>query len=102
LQQRDLVIQLVWAQSRINDPAELEMQIKEPSGTICNLEQKQSPGGGIMIGYDLLDKSPSCQYVVSQGFSGEYEINVARIYGEPLGNTARLIITEHAGTAKEV
>src|SRR5262249_28369598 len=78
----------------------LEMKVKEPAGSVCNLEQRQSPGGGIMIGYDLLAKTPSSQYVVSQGFPGEYEISIARIYGEPLGNKARLIITENAGTAK--
>jgi hypothetical protein len=100
LNQRDLVVQLVWDQS--GAPSELEMKVKEPSGSICSLEQKQSPGGGIMIGYNLLDKTPSSQYVVSQAFSGEYEINVSRIYGDPLGNKARLIITQNAGTAKEV
>jgi hypothetical protein len=100
LNQRDLVVQLMWENS--GSACELEMKIKEPSGSVCTLEQKQSPGGGIMIGYNLTDKTPSSQYIVAQAFSGAYEISVARIYGQPLGNRARLIVTTNAGTKQEV
>jgi hypothetical protein len=100
LNQRDLVVELVWENS--GSACELEMKVKEPSGSICTLEQKQTPGGGIMIGYNLVAKTPSSQYVVAQGFSGVYEIVVSRIYGQPLGNRARLIITSNAGSKQEV
>jgi hypothetical protein len=100
LNQRDLIVQLVW--DNASGPAELEMTVKEPSGTVCHLEQKQTPGGGIMIGYNLTDKEPSSQYIAAQGFSGEYELTVARVYGQPLGNRARLLITLHAGTPQQV
>ena len=66
------------------------MKVKEPCGSVCNLDQKQSPGGGIMIGYNLTDKEPNAQYVVAEAFSGDYEIEVVRIFGQPLGNRARL------------
>ena len=99
LNQRDLIVRLIWDNAGM--PSELEMTIKEPAGSICNLEQKQSPGGGIMIGYNLTDKAPNSQYIVAQGFSGEYEINVARVYGQPLGNRARLEIIQNAGTPEQ-
>ena len=99
LNQRDLIIRLIWDTS--GTPAELEMKVKEPCGSICTLEQKQTPGGGIMIGYNLTDKDPSSQYVVAQAFSGEYEVSVSRIYGQPLGNRARLQVIQNAGTPQQ-
>ena len=41
LNRRDLIVRLIW--DNAGAPAELEMSVKEPSGTVCNLEQKQSP-----------------------------------------------------------
>ena len=97
LNQRDLIIQLVW-DNAANTLCELELKIKEPCGSVCSLDQKQTPGGGIMLGYNLTDKEPNSQYIAAQAFSGEYEITVSRVYGQPLGNRARLIITQNAGT----
>jgi tetratricopeptide (TPR) repeat protein len=99
LNQRDLIVQLVW--DNVGGPAELEMKVKEPSGSICSLEQKQSTGGGILIAYNMMEKDPSSQYVVAHGFSGDYEITVSRVYGQVLNNRARLIITQNAGTDKQ-
>ncbi len=96
LNQRDVVVELRWENA--GGPCELEMRVKEPSGNLCTTEQKQTPGGGIMLPYNLMDKEPVTQYVASQGFSGLYEINVARVYGTPLGNKARLLITTNGGT----
>ncbi|HZZ78015.1 MAG TPA: hypothetical protein VFE62_05835 [Gemmataceae bacterium] len=100
LNQRDIMVQLVW-----DNPAgalsELELQVKEPCGSVCSLAQKQSPGGGILLGYNLTDKEPNCQYVAAQAFPGEYQITVSRVYGQPLGNRARLIITQNAGTKNQ-
>ena len=55
-----------------------------------------------MIGYNLLDKEPSSQYVIAEAFGGEYEINVSRVYGQPLGNRARLESIQNAGTPLQV
>jgi tetratricopeptide (TPR) repeat protein len=101
LNQRDLVVRLIWDNASPTNPSELEMKIKEPSGSICNLEQKQTPGGGIMIGYNLTDKEPNSQYVVAQAFAGTYEITISRVYGQVLGNRARLEIITNAGTDQQ-
>jgi hypothetical protein len=97
--QRDLIVKLVW--DNAGGPCELEMKVKEPCGSVCNLEQKQTPGGGIMLGYNLTDKEPNSNYVVAEAFAGEYEINVSRVYGQPLGNRARLEIIQNAGTPQQ-
>jgi tetratricopeptide (TPR) repeat protein len=99
LNQRDLLVQLSWENA--GGPAELEMKVTEPSGSVCNLDQRQSPGGGVMIPYNLTDKSPSSQYVVAQGFSGEYVVDITRVYGQPLANRARLLVVQNAGTPQE-
>jgi hypothetical protein len=100
LNQRDLVVQLLW--ENVGGACELELKVKEPSGSVCTLEQPQSPGGGIMIGYNLFSKDdPSSQYVASQAFNGQYEITVSRLYGRTLSDRARLIVTTNAGTRKE-
>jgi tetratricopeptide (TPR) repeat protein len=100
LNQRDLTIQLVW-DNPAGSLSELELQVKEPCGSVASLDQKQTPGGGILIGYNLTDKEPSCQYVAAQALSGEYQVTVSRVYGDPLNKRARLIITQNAGTKSQ-
>ena len=100
LDQRDLQVQLVW-DNPAGSLSELELEVKEPSGSVCSLAQKQSPGGGILLGYNLTDKEPNGQYVASQAFAGDYKITVSRFYGQPLGNRARLIITQNAGSKNQ-
>jgi hypothetical protein len=101
LDQRDLIVRLIWDNATATNPSELQMQIKEPSGSVCNLEQKQTPGGGIMIGYNLTDKEPNSHYVAAQALNGDYEITVERVYGQVLGNRARLEIIQNAGTEQQ-
>jgi hypothetical protein len=101
LNRRDLRVKLFWDNSA--GMCELEMKVKEPTGSICNLEQKQSPGGGIMIGWNLTDKNnPSTEYVAAEAFTGEYEVTISRVYGQPLNNRARLEILVNAGTPKQI
>src|SRR5262245_57259380 len=40
-------------------------------------------------------------YVAAQAFSGDYEVKVRRLWGQPLGGKARLEIVQHQGTPKE-
>jgi hypothetical protein len=100
LNQRDLRVRLIWENA--SGPCELEMKVKEPTGSICTIEQKQSPAGGIMIGWNLTDKEPSSEYVAAEAFTGEYEVTISRVYGQPLGNRARLEILVNAGTPKQI
>ena len=68
---------------------------------MCSLDQKQTPGGGIMLGYNLTDKEPNAQYIAAQAFPGDYEISVSRVFGQPLNGRARLIITQNSGTKEQ-
>jgi len=94
-QQRDLVIKLVW-----QGAADLDLKVEDPSGSTCSALQKQTVGGGTLIG-DAVANMSGETYVAAQGFSGDYKVTVDRIWGKPLGNKAQLKIIRHQGTDDE-
>jgi hypothetical protein len=93
--ERDLEIVLRW-----DGEADLDLEVKEPIGTLCSCMQRQSPGGGILLGDTLSDTSRE-SYVAASAFAGDYQVTVRRIWGRPLGGKATLEIVEHQGTPKE-
>jgi tetratricopeptide (TPR) repeat protein len=98
LKERDVVIHLTWETSQ--EAADLEMIVKEPTGSVCSYDQKQTAGGGILLANDL--KTPNkITYVAAQGFAGTYEITVRKLWGRPLFGQARLEIIQNLGTPKE-
>ncbi len=99
LRRRDLVINLSW-DTGSGEPADLELEVKEPCGTTCSSQQKQTPGGGILLGTSLSDMTRA-SYMAAEAFSGEYEIKVRRLFGQPLGGKARLEIVQNLGTPQE-
>jgi tetratricopeptide (TPR) repeat protein len=96
---RDLVVTLSWDIG--SEPAEVELLVKEPSGSVCSTEQMQTPGGGTMVSTGLLDQKPSASYTAPEAFAGDYEVTVRRLWGQPLGGRARLEITQNKGTPQE-
>jgi len=98
LKERDVVIHLTWETSQ--EPADLEMFVKEPTGSVCSYDQKQTTGGGILLANDL--KTPNrITYIAAQGFPGTYEITVRKLWGRPLFGRARLEIIQNLGTPKQ-
>jgi hypothetical protein len=93
--QRDLILSLHW-----QGEADLDLEVKEPIGTLCSFRQRQTPGGGILIGDTLADTSRET-YVAAKAFTGEYEVTLRRIWGRPLGGKATLEIIQHQGTPRE-
>ena len=92
---RDLVIQLSW-----QGEAECDLEVKEPIGSVCSFLQRQTPGGGILVGNTLTDMSREI-YTAAQAFSGEYQVTVRRIWGRPLGAKVNVKIIQHQGTPQE-
>jgi hypothetical protein len=96
---RDLVIKLEW-----QGDADLDLKVTEPSGSICWSLNRQSIGGGVLIGdtvADMTEKDKSETYLAAQAFSGEYQIEVYRVWGKPDFEKARLRIIRHQGTKDE-
>ncbi len=109
LRQRDVIVKLTWDNPDKRRLAEVEMTVKEPTGTVCSPHQKQTPGGGTLLAADFYAKREGYDrlaftvgYTAAEAFSGEYEVSVRRLWGQPYGNRARLEIIQHAGTPQEV
>src|SRR5262249_15618751 len=99
LKERDLVIYLTWAAGE-SGPADLDLEVKEPCGSLCSCLQRLTPGGGTLLG-DTLTETNRETYVAAEGFSGTYQVTVRRIWGRPLGSRAKLVIIKHQGTPDE-
>src|SRR5207237_9056707 len=80
--------------------ADLDLKVEEPTGTVCSCMQRQTPGGGTLIGDTLEDKN-SEMYVASQAFRGKYKITAERVWGTPGDNKAQVVVIRHQGTDKE-
>jgi hypothetical protein len=93
--QRDLVIKLNW-----QGEADLDLKVQEPTGSVCSSLNRQTVGGGTLVGDTLADMT-SETYTAGQAFSGEYAISVERFRGRPLGDRAQLRVIQHQGTAEE-
>src|SRR5262249_46614468 len=94
-QQRDLVIKLAWV-----GEADLDLKVKEPTGSVCSALVRQTVGGGVLIGDTLLEQS-SETYLAAEAFSGADEGRVERVWGRSLGDKAQLRIIRHQGSAEE-
>jgi len=97
--QRDLIVRLSW-----QGDSDLELEVKEPIGTVCSFMARQSPGGGALMDNILADRSRDSHvetYAAAQAFSGDYRVTVRRLWGRPLGSKATLEIVQHHGTPAE-
>jgi tetratricopeptide (TPR) repeat protein len=92
---RDLVVRLNWQGN-----ASLDLHVIEPTGSTCTPLQRQTIGGGVLIG-DSLAGTTSETYLAADAFSGEYEIEIEKIWGHPLGDKVQLKIIQHQGTPDE-
>jgi hypothetical protein len=95
--QRDLEITLVWESG--TEPADLDLQVEEPTGSVCVWRNRQTVGGGTLLGGRLGDKKTI--YVAAEAFSGGYKVRVERLFGHPLGDKAQLRVVRHKGTPDE-
>jgi len=92
--ERDLVIELVWA-----DQADLDLTVAEPVGTVCSVRTPRTPAGGHWTGDRLGNTTEN--YVAAKAFNGSYEVKVHRVWGESMGNKATVKVIKHQGTPNE-
>ncbi|HMC89980.1 MAG TPA: hypothetical protein VKI17_10555, partial [Gemmataceae bacterium] len=93
--ERDMVIHLTW-----QGDADLDLDVTEPIQSRCSCLQRQTPGGGTLLG-DTMDDMSRETYVLAKGFSGEYHLTIRKIWGRPLGGKATVEIIQHQGTPRE-
>ena len=92
---RDLVIKLSW-----EGQADLDLKVKEPTGSICWALNRKTVGGGTLVGDTLSDMNHET-YMAAEAYSGEYQITVDRVWGQPKYNKAQLTVIRNQGTAEE-
>ncbi len=92
---RDLVVKLNW-----QGDADLDLHVVEPTGSLCSPLHRQTVGGGVLIGDSLADMTNET-YLAAEAFSGDYEIEVEKVWGHPLGGKAQIKIIRHQGTPEE-
>jgi len=93
--QRDLIIKLSW-----QGQADLDLKVKEPTNSVCWALNRMTVGGGTLIGDTLADFNNET-YLAAEAFSGEYEINIDRVWGQPLYGKAQLRVIRHQGSKDE-
>lgn len=96
---RDLQIQVSW-----QGDADLDLEVKEPIGSLCSFVQRQTTAGGTLLGDEVQPKGQEVRkesYVAARAFSGDYQVTVRRVYGRPLGGKATVEVIRHQGTPRE-
>lgn len=92
--ERDLVIELVWAEQ-----SDVDLTVAEPVGTVCSSTMPRTPAGGLWTGDRLSENVES--YIAAQAFSGTYDITAHRVWGQPLGGKVTVKVTRHQGSPNE-
>lgn len=96
---RDIVVRVTWT-----GDAELALRVKEPVGTICSFTHPQTISGGVLLSESSAKRSKdsingkSEYYVCPQGYAGEYDILVRRIFGKVSGGKATVEVLTDYGT----
>jgi len=90
----DLSIRLEW-----NGAADLDMQIEEPTGSVCGFENRETSAGGLFL-HDGIGPDASNSYELYQcprGPSGPYRVRIRNAGGKLVGNRATLTVTLRSG-----
>ena len=67
--------------------ADIDLQVQEPTGTVCSLRNSRTTSGGVMLGDTFAQKGQVPaegymeSYICPQGFTGEYRLFVQRVWG---------------------
>ncbi|MDB5312344.1 MAG: hypothetical protein JWO38_6546, partial [Gemmataceae bacterium] len=96
--QRDLVIELGW-----QGPADLDLIVAEPTGSVCSATTKRTTGGGVLKA-DQIEQTDDGRfevYAAASAFSGSYKVSVRKAFGRPVGGTAQIRVTRFKGTPRE-
>ncbi len=94
----DLVVRLEWS-----GQGDLDLQVREPGGTVCSSAHALTAAGGIFIhdGFGPIQDHCYEEYLCPQGLPGEYRAIVKHVSGDIVGKRARITITRDRGTPNE-
>ena len=83
---------------------DLDLITEEPVGTVCSFENRDSPGGGVLVHDGYGPEQDNCyeEYICAFGFRGDYRFRVRHAWGRIVGGRATLTIVQYAGSPEEV
>jgi len=95
---RDCLVRVSW-----NGSAEIDMAVEEPSGAVCSQRNPRTASGGALFDASarrasVTDEGTSQDYVVTQGFSGNYRMLLRRVWGKVTAGKVTVDIWTHSGT----
>ena len=97
---RDCVVQVSWTGN-----ADVDIEVSEPSGTVCSATTPRTAGGGVSLGdsyastkSDKASAVMSEDYVCPQGFAGTYRVRIHRVWGEVTAGKVTVDVYSHVGT----
>lgn len=95
---RDIVIRMRW-----QGPADLDLKVREPIGTVCSSMNKLTSGGGVLVcdEFTQKDDARSETYSAAESFDGSFEISVDAVWGHPLGEKVLIEVIRHQGTPQQ-
>jgi hypothetical protein len=96
MHRRDLVIKMLY-----EGDADLDLKVSEPTSTVCSALNRQTIGGGTLLGDSLAEPNRET-YVAAEAFPGAYVVTIERVWGRPLGDKAQLRVIRHQGTPQEI
>ena len=94
-QQRDLVIRMAF-----QGECDLDLRVQEPTGSVCSWLNRQTIGGGTLLGGTLTEMNRET-YVAAKAFSGTYKVTIDRMWGRPTGGRVQLRLIRHEGTPEK-
>jgi tetratricopeptide (TPR) repeat protein len=92
-QQRDLQIVVRW-----EGDADVDLSVVEPTGVYCSAVTPRTLGGGVLTADGATREET---YSAAIGWSGDYEIRLTPVWGEPIGGIVNVDVVMHQGTDRE-
>jgi hypothetical protein len=94
---RDCVVKVSWTGN-----ADVDIEVLEPSGSICSLAEPRSLSGGVNLGdaYASGNDSPvmSETYICPEGFAGKYQVKIHRVWGDVTAGKVTVDVYRHYGS----
>jgi hypothetical protein len=92
---RDVVVQVSWT-----GPADIDIAVEEPAGSVCSSVQPRTLAGGVALGDDYIANDESNglaieTYVCPEGFTGEYKVRIHRVWGEVAAGKVTVDVFRH-------
>lgn len=99
---RDVVVRVNWT-----GKADLDLRVKEPAGSVCSISNPITISGGVLLGDTSSSNTKSSIdgysefYACPQGYAGQYEVLIRRVWGEVSGGKATVEVYTNYGTSDQ-